>query len=222
MKRVQTVQAVDPRQILQGSKTPINVTEVLPRLKEGGAFVKFSHDPATSPQEVAQAVQTYLRETQIKPWFNPFQRMRARLVEGRPWVEDLYRVPSSRIKVEFLPSAPGESPAELTQEQVYSFFRSYGKLNDIVGLPSDSKVFPRYSLVDFAMTRRAIMAKNCLHGYLVPESEGGGKTGTLLRISYEQKMKTHWIRDWIVNHPRIVLPILAAIVAGITVAVFDP
>ena len=29
-------------------------------------------------------------------------------------------------------------------------------------------------------------------------------------------------RDWIVNHPRIVLPILAAIVAGITVAVFDP
>lgn len=68
----------------------------------------------------------------------------------------------------------------------------------------------------------AIMARNCMHGYIVGEAEGGGKKGTLLRLKYERKIKAHWIRDWLVNHPRIVIPIVAALVAGITVAIFDP
>jgi len=61
-----------------------------------------------------------------------------------------------------------------------------------------------------------------MHGYTVSETEGGGKLGTVLRLSYERKQKAHWIRDWLFSHPRIVIPILAAIIAGITVAVFDP
>jgi RNA12 protein/RNA recognition motif. (a.k.a. RRM, RBD, or RNP domain) len=220
MHRVRT--GNDPLNIVNNAKAPINVIEVLPRLKEGGAFVKFSHEPSTTNAAIEEAVKNYLKETRIKPWFNPFERMRAALVQGRPWVEDLYRVPSSRLKVEFLPPAAGGEAAELSQEQLYSFFRPYGKLVDIIGQPSDSKVLPKYALVDFARARRAIMAKNCLHGFLVGEAQGGGKAGTLLRLSYDQKIKAHWIRDWIVNHPRIVIPIVAAIVAGITVAVFDP
>jgi hypothetical protein len=66
------------------------------------------------------------------------------------------------------------------------------------------------------------MAKNCMHGYTIAETDGGGQKGTVLRLTYEQKLKAHWIRDWLVNHPRIVIPILAALIAGITVAVFDP
>jgi hypothetical protein len=35
-------------------------------------------------------------------------------------------------------------------------------------------------------------------------------------------MKTHWIWDWLMNHPRVVIPAVAALVATATVAVFDP
>ncbi|KAF1990143.1 hypothetical protein K402DRAFT_460843 [Aulographum hederae CBS 113979] len=201
----------------------LKVLEKLPRLKEGGAFVKFSHDQSISSKDVESGVKAYLKEKQIKPWWNPFQRIRANLVHGRPWVEDLYRLPSSRLKVEFLPTSPdGATAAELSQEQLYSFFRPYGKLADIQSQEPDSKIVPKFAYLYFATARRAIMAKNCLHGYVVSEAEGGGKSGTLLRLSYEQKNKGHWIRDWLFSHPRIVIPALAAIVAFITVAVFDP
>lgn len=66
------------------------------------------------------------------------------------------------------------------------------------------------------------MARNCMHGYLVSEAEGGGKKGTILRLKYEQKIKPRYIRDWIFSHPRIVIPIIAALIAGFVAVVFDP
>ena len=93
---------------------------------------------------------------------------------------------------------------------------------DIMPQPSDSKVLPKYATVDFATVRRAAMAKNCLHGMVVSEADGGGKVGTVLRITYERKAKSSWIKDWLFGHPRIVIPIMAALLAGLTVAVFDP
>ncbi len=142
----------------------------------------------------------YLSENPIKPWFNPFRRIRASLVVGKPWLEDLYRFPSYRIKVEFIPTIPGGEAAELSQEMLYSLFRRYGKLAEISSQPSDSKILPKYASLDFARVRHAIMAKNCMHGFRVLEAEGGGKTGTELRLSFERKQKTHWIWDWIANH----------------------
>ena len=224
LKRVSShgLSVADPTSIISRAKAPINVVEILPRIKEGGAFVKFAHESATTNEAVEEAVRKYLKENEIKPWFSPFQRMRAGLVQGRPWVEDLYRVPSTRLKVEFLQPLTGGEATELSQEQLYSFFRPYGKLVDIIPQPQDSKILPKYAYVDFTRYRRAIMAKNCLHGLVASEADGGGKSGTLLRLSYEQKIKAHWIRDWLFNHPRIVIPILAALIAGITVAIFDP
>lgn len=131
-------------------------------------------------------------------------------------------MPSPRLRVEFVPPEPGAEAVELSQEQLYSFFRQYGKLQDIVVQPPDSKELPKFAYLDYSKLSNAIMAKNCLHGFVVSEAEGGGKAGTLLRLKYEQKIKAHWIRDWLVNHPRIVIPIVAALVAGITVAIFDP
>ena len=61
-----------------------------------------------------------------------------------------------------------------------------------------------------------------MHGYTVSEAQGGGKVGTLLRLSYEKKQKARWFMDWLTNHPRIVIPAIAALIAGITVTVFDP
>jgi RNA recognition motif-containing protein len=224
MNRVQNerISKSSPLNIIKKSKTEGSEVEVVPRLKEGGAFVKISLPDGSSAKSVAESLKKYLRDANIKPWWNPLQRMRVNLVKGKPWVEDLYRLPSSRLKVEFLPTSPEASAADLSQEQLYEFFRPYGKLADIITQPPDSKVLPKFAYMDYMGIRRAAMAKNCLHGLTIPESRGGGKTGTLLRISYEKKAKSNWIKDWIFNHPRIVLPILAALVAGITVAIFDP
>jgi hypothetical protein len=201
---------------------PINVLAILPRLKEGGAFVKFSHDPQVQASDVEKSLKQYLRENPIKPWFNPFWRVRAAVVHGRPWVEDLHRFPASRLKVEFVPTSPGQELPELSQEDLYMFFRKYGKLADIVPQPAESKVVPRYAYLNFMKVRHAIMAKNCMHGYIVPGREGKVNAGTLLKIGYERKAKSHWIRDWLVNHPRIVIPALFALIATASVAVFDP
>lgn len=201
---------------------PLKVTEVMPRVKEGGAFVKFSYDDAVSPTELEGTLKEYLREQPIKPWFNPFRRVRAFLVHGRPWIEDLRRLPSLKLKVEFLPTSPESSAAELTQETLYWLFRKYGKLAEISSQPSDSKILPRYAYIEFTRARFATMAKNCMHGFVLVEEAGGGKTGTVLKLSYEPKVKAHWIRDWLASHPRIVIPAVAALIATISVAVFDP
>lgn len=132
------------------------------------------------------------------------------------------RYPKSRLKIEFIPKDPGGEVAELSQENLFALFRKYGKIADIISQPSDSKVLPKYAYLDYAFTRDAIMARNCLHGIMVPEDVGGGKTGTKLRLSYEDKARAHHMWDWLSNHPRIVIPIIAALLAGITVIVFDP
>ncbi|KIW68388.1 hypothetical protein PV04_04339 [Phialophora macrospora] len=201
---------------------PLRVENILPRLREGGAFVKFSHDEGISSTELESTLKQYLEEKPITPWFNPFRRVRAFLVQGKPWIEDLYRLPTARVKVEFLPTAPENTAAELTQETLYSLFRRYGKLSEIASQPSDSKVIPKFGTIDYTRVRFATMAKNCMHGYVVPPEEGGGKTGTLLKLSYESKKKTNWIWDWMTNHPRIVIPILVALLTAASVAVFDP
>jgi len=199
----------------------VEVSGVIPRMKEGGAFVKFSHNEAISTTEVEGILRAYLRAKAIRPWWNPFDRTRTHLVRGRPWVEDLYRPPSSRLRIEFFPTEGGTAAAELSQEQLYSMFRPYGKLAEITSQPSDSKVLPKYALLDFASRKAAIMAKNCLHGFKVHD-EIGGSALTRLKASYEQRQKTSWLKDWIFNHPRISIPLLAVLAGAFTVAVFDP
>ncbi|KAH0351838.1 hypothetical protein KCU81_g1905, partial [Aureobasidium melanogenum] len=221
--------AVDPKKVIKRAQeaTPdkpvqASVLEVLPRVKEGGAFVKFTYESGSTLADVEAAVKKHLQDHQVRPWWAPITNVRANLVKGKPWVEDLYRLPSQRLRIEFLPTAPGGEVAELSQEQLYAFFRPYGKLADIVSQPSDSKVLPKFANIDFVTVRKAVMAKNCLHGYVVSEEEGGGKLGTVFRISYEKRQRAKWFIDWLTSHPRIVIPAIAALVAGITVAVFDP
>lgn len=158
----------------------------------------------------------------MKPWFNLFRGIQARLVRGTPWLEDLYRFPANVIKVEFVATESGGPPEQLSEEALYSLFRRYGKIADIIPQPADSKDMPKYAQIGFPLTRDAIMARNCMHGYIVSEAKGGGKAGTLLRLSYVQRLKGHNIWNWLTSHPRIVIPILAALVAGFSVLIFDP
>ncbi|CRJ95514.1 hypothetical protein BN1708_002030 [Verticillium longisporum] len=201
---------------------PMKVTEILPRLKDGGVFVKVSHGPEVSAKDLEDSLTKKLEATPIKPWFNPFRGVKLGLVKGAPWLEDLYRFPKSRLKVEFIPKDPGGEAVELSQEELYSLFRKYGKIAEITSQPNDSKVLPKFAYLDFALIRDAIMARNCLHGYLVGEALGGGKSGTKLRLSYEQRVKAHSIWNWISSHPRLVIPIVLGLVTAVTVAIFDP
>lgn len=61
-----------------------------------------------------------------------------------------------------------------------------------------------------------------MHGYIVGASSGGGGNGTKLRMSYQKRLRPHTIWNWFTNHPRIVIPIVAALIAGISVVIFDP
>lgn len=200
----------------------MKVTELIPRLKDGGCFVKVSHPADASPVDIEAKLAKSLQEKPVKPWFSPFRGIKVGLVNGVPWLEDMARYPQSRLKVEFIPKEPGSEAVELSQESLFALFRKYGRIADITTQPSDSKVLPKYAMLDFAFTRDSIMARNCMHGLVVSEEMGGGKAGTKLRLSYEQKVKAHHLWDWISNHPRIVIPLLAALVAGISVMIFDP
>ncbi|KAL8924541.1 MAG: hypothetical protein Q9208_004016 [Pyrenodesmia sp. 3 TL-2023] len=215
----------DPLNIAQQAlpeNLSIQVKHTLPRLKEGGAYVKFSHDPKIKTSDIESALQEYLSEKAPKPWFNPFKGIDAHLVRGRPWLEDLQRWPSKRLRIEFLPTSPGEEPAELPEETMYTLFRTYGKLRDITPQPTGSKDLPRYATLNYVSIRDAIMAKNCMHGFVLPESEGGGKNGTLLKLVYVQRARARFWREWIFSHPRIVVPIVAALLASAAVTIFDP
>ncbi|KAM0516061.1 hypothetical protein ACHAPE_005684 [Trichoderma viride] len=216
---------MDPIQLVKRAipkNLPIKVTEILPRLKDGGAFVKFEYDSSLNVSEIEAKLLKKLKEEPIKPWFNPFRGIRARTVRGVPWLEDLHRYPSQMLMVEFVPPEPGAAAEELPEEILYSLFRRYGKIADIIPQPADSKITPRYAQIGFPGMRDTIMARNCLHGFVVSSAQGGGKNGTKLRLSYVQKEKAHSIWNWLTTHPRIVIPIVAALIAGVSVVIFDP
>ncbi|KAI6778804.1 Mitochondrial escape protein-like protein [Emericellopsis cladophorae] len=200
----------------------LRATEILPRLKDGGAFVKFEHSAALDVGSTEETLINKLNDRPIKPWFSPFRGIKAHLVRGTPWLEDLYRYPSNLVKIEFVAPEPGAEPMELSEEKLYTLFRRYGKIADIIPQAQDNKATPRFAYLAFPMMRDAIMARNCMHGFVVGEALGGGKMGTRLRMSYEKRVKAHSIWNWLTNHPRIVVPAIAALIAGISVIVFDP
>lgn len=221
----QRLRAADPLNLAQKAlpdHLAVQIKRMIPRLKEGGAYAKVSHDPNIPPADIEAALQEYLEKKSPRPWFSPFRGISSHLVRGRPWLEDLQRFPSRTLKVEFLPPSPGVEAAELTEETLYTLFRTYGKLGDITPQPTGSKDLPKYATLNYRNIRDAIMAKNCMHGFTLPESGGGGKNGTVLKMVYEQRAKAHIWRDWIFSHPRIVIPILGALLASLAVAVFDP
>ncbi|RAL10746.1 putative RNA12 protein [Aspergillus homomorphus CBS 101889] len=217
--------ASDPLHIIRRvfpQELDIDIWEIVPRFREGGAFVKYNRKDGLRDLDIVTAIQSHLKDHPIRPWFNPFQEVNVAHVHGRPWIEDLYRIPTPRLRVEFLPASADGAAGEPTTEALYSVFRRYGKLRDIERQPSDSKVTPRYAFIVFSRASNAVMAKNCVHGFTIPEQEGGGKSGTRVKIKYEANIKLSMIKDWLLNHPRIVIPVIAALIAAITVTVFDP
>lgn len=187
-------------------------------MKDGGAFVYFNYfpgeDPAHAIRHIELTLQKHIDDMNIRPWYS-WQKAHIFLVKGQPWMEDMYRFPYQRLRVEF------EGP-DVPQEELYNYFRTYGKIADIVPQPSSNKDTPRFAVVQYTHMRSATAARNCLHGIKI--SPTGEDTGpmTRLNIFYERPLKAHVIREWITTHPRITIPLVAALLASFTYLVFDP
>ncbi|KAM0751298.1 hypothetical protein T439DRAFT_313608 [Meredithblackwellia eburnea MCA 4105] len=211
------------------------VEDVTPREKDGGAFVKFSYIPPETPYEESERTpeeqkaledrckEILEKEAQdavavrgYKPWF-VMGESRVFLVKGKPWLEDMNRFPNGKIRVEF------EGP-EIPQEELYDVFRPFGRIHNIYPQPPSSKDTPRFANVTFISLRSAAAARNCLHNAVIPSTLPipNPPPPTVLRILYADREQAHWFRDWFTSHPRIVIPIVVALLGGLSWAVFDP
>ncbi|KAG8988109.1 mitochondrial escape protein 2, partial [Tulasnella sp. 427] len=117
---------------------------------------------------------------------------------------------------------------DVHQELLYDIIRPYGRITSMTKptpVPAGSL---RFVTVTFSRIRPAILAKNCLYGIGVADttlSTAGTATAptkTRLMFTYERPLKAHWVRDWMSSHPRIVLPIVAFLLGGLTYTIFDP
>ncbi|CAG8482858.1 12374_t:CDS:10 [Gigaspora rosea] len=178
------------------------VESIEPRKKEGGMFVNFSFraDPKlkeSALEEIENHIKEHLTENKLVPWFN-FQPNKAYIVEGEPFIEDLVqRYPASRLRVEF------KGP-DIQIESLFYTFRKYGLIRDIT-LQESAKEPPRFAMIIYSSMRSAASARNCVHGKII--------NSTKLNIFYEQPLKSNLIYNWMVAHPRISVPLIAAIVA---------
>lgn len=182
-----------------------------PRLKDGGMFVHFSYVRPSSytTKEALKEIESRCEQHLISKghymWFN-FQKVRAFLVKGSPFLEDLAsRYPNSRIRVEFA--------GNLNVEQLYTLFRKYGKIMDI-SLLTPVKDMPRQAIVQYSFMRASTSAKSCLHGMEI--------NGTQLSVTYERTLQGNIIWTWLTNHPKITVPLGGAALAGMSFMIFDP
>lgn len=190
---------------------PVKVSRVIPREKDGGVFVKYvvEDEQEVTVNDARQRLIERFSQSNYRPWFkNPLRRIRIYPVRGTPWIEDLRRAQSNKIKVEF----KGE---DLGQEALYSILRRYGPIVDIQP-PAPGDAVPRFAVITFSRLTEAATARNCVNGL----SLRNGKTRIHVRfIPFDKK---NLIKDWVVEHPRIVIPILVALLATLAVIIFEP
>ncbi|CAG8456689.1 1634_t:CDS:10 [Paraglomus brasilianum] len=186
---------------------------VVPRRKEGGMFVKFTYrvDEASKDialKEIHETVENFVESKSIIPWFN-FYPMRVFLVKGEPLLEDMAgRYPARRLRVIF------EGSDVLSIDSLYHTFRRYGRIRDITVQPLSIKDTPRFAMIIFTRIRSATSAKSCVHRMVVD--------GTRLSAFYDRVVITNVIYKWMTAHPRISIPLIAALIAGISYIIFDP
>ncbi|ORY96952.1 RNA12 protein-domain-containing protein [Syncephalastrum racemosum] len=185
------------------------------RIKDGGAIIEFGFNSTAEQKsriakQIVQKIERHLEDHKTVASFN-FQPVRAFLVKGEPFLEDIVsRFPTPKLRIEFINGEP------VSVEKLYKHLRPYGRIYDIALYPNPhvSKDPARYAIVQFTRIRSATSARNCLHGHIIH--------GTRLNLLYERQLRSNVVREWLANHPKITVPVFAALVAGITYAVFDP
>ncbi|ODV88062.1 hypothetical protein CANARDRAFT_26224 [[Candida] arabinofermentans NRRL YB-2248] len=195
-------QAVD-----ENDKLPLEITSFTPLPRDGSAFAKFKVPDGMDIQDFNKRVIQNLKDKQGKGIFSYLFHPRCFAVKGVPWIEDLRRYPSAKLKITY------EGP-DLSQENLYLLFRRYGSINDIVPPAPDSKDNPRSARIFYRSLRSAIAARHCITGTTVG--------ATTIHVQYESVIKVNMISDFIGKHSRIAIPLLFAALAGIAVLIFDP
>lgn len=191
----------------------VDFNSVILRPKDGGAFVRYTmrehSGKYNTPRDAEAAIVNQLKKSDYRPWFDPFRRCRVFTVKGVPWIEDLRRIPNKTLKVIF------EGPT-LSQEEMYSLFRRYGYIDNIVPPDPASKDPVVFAKVIYAGKGSSTTAKNCLNGMSVNDK-------TILHITFaDHRTKLSYLKDFIVNHTRISIPILLALLATVSLWIFDP
>ncbi|QLL30225.1 hypothetical protein HG536_0A00420 [Torulaspora globosa] len=175
----------------------------IPVKRDGGVFATFLVPPQYSKAQVNTLIQQNTLKESSKSFLSYFTRAAVFPVKGSPWIEDLRRLPNTTILVKF------QGPA-LTEEEIYSLFRRYGTISDIYP-PTGSDNTAR---VKYRSFRGAICAKNCVSGIEIHN--------TVLHIQYERIAQGHLISNFFVNHTRIAIPVMIALLSIIAVLIFEP
>lgn len=222
----------------------VEVVRMVPREREGGAFVYFRAPPAFVLQTlrklaeadgakeqrfmkkedilaiVCSGISRTAKKHDVRAFLCPHP-VRAHRVLGAPYLEDLQsRFPSARLRVRVDP------PGALSEERIFDLLRHYGELQDIEKLP-DNKGFS----ASFNYTAAAVAARNCLHRARieleVPASSSasagveGAPAQPKLHIEFEAFMQK-WVREAIVSNARFSIPLIAAMLLGTTYFIWDP
>ncbi|GAC92454.1 potential mitochondrial maintenance protein [Pseudozyma hubeiensis SY62] len=177
------------------------------RMKDGGAFVTFSYreDPNEKNEESLNNIEKRLKSG-VRRVFNPLLFFLGtpgvHVVRGKPFREDMNIFPATRIFVKL-------EGGDASEEQLWQTLRPYGRIVSIV------KEKPSEALVTFSRIRGATSARNCAHGLELPN-------GARFIITFRSMLRSKQAWDWITNHPRLVFPLVAFLIGGISYMVFDP
>ncbi|CAK9052239.1 unnamed protein product [Durusdinium trenchii] len=209
----------------------VEVTRMVPREKEGGAFVYFRAPPTfvlqalrnlaeSNPEavtkmrfvptddillKVSEGICQYFRTHDVRAFLCPHP-VRAHRVKGTPYLEDFAsRYPSSQLQIRFDPTG------QVKEEQLYEILRRYGQLEDL-------QATEQGYLASFRYTAGAVAARNCLHRALV---EAKNADGPRFQIDYKQFMQK-WIWETITSNARLIFPIFVVLMFGTTYFIWDP
>ncbi|OUM51589.1 hypothetical protein BVG19_g697 [[Candida] boidinii] len=196
-----------PKRETEDDTLPLQITKFTPIRRDGGAFVRFRVPEETDIAEFNSKIIARVNGKKKTGIFSLLFDPRCYVVKGTPWIEDLRRYPSPNIKILF------EGP-DLTQENLYTLFRRYGTIADIIPVKPDSKDSPKTATVRFRTTRAGVSARHCVTGLKVGN--------TVVHIQYEPILKDNIITSFIKDHSRIAIPLIIALLATVAVLIFDP
>eukprot|EP00158_Paraphelidium_tribonemae_P005600 Partr_v1_DN27424_c0_g1_i1_m72118 putative Plays a role in maintaining the mitochondrial genome and in controlling the mtDNA escape. Involved in the regulation of mtDNA nucleotide structure and number. May have a dispensable role in early maturation of pre-rRNA (By similarity) len=191
------------------------IDRVLLRFKDRGVLMEVSYEGGESRLgDILTAIRKHLgtadpstmANSETTSIFRGFDKIRAFLVKGEPFLEDLSAKRSStRLKIDF----HGPDPP---MEKLYSVLRPFGRLSDIRVHPN--KDGPRFAVAIFRSHRGSCSAKLCANGLDV--------AGTRISTDYVPMIRVNLLRKMISDHPRIFIPIGVTALAAASYSIFDP
>ena len=96
----------------------------------------------------------------------------------------------------------------------------YGRIIDLTMPSTVAAGAPRSATVTYQRIYSATIARNVIHGLdLFSPSSSTSLVKTRLRAGYQRPIQVHVIRDWMSNHPKIMLPLLLFFFGTVTYTV---